>query len=332
MDKKIFATLIFFIFGSLFLVCHNFNYNREITIYDICLLGSSIIFPGIYLKLMEENRDLKYLITLLQSEVKRYKTNLDLNKDNLMLKRQRERFIATLNHDLKTPAIAQVRSLDLILNGNFGKLMTEQYNMIKLTKESCQNMLDIIVTVLDNYKFENNQIHLCEHNIDLIELIENCCVELKDIFASKSLSVKIFPSNNLYKIPGDVILLGRAVRNIIENSVSYAYENSDFIIKIHNIGMNTCISIVNEGIPLPEDTINRLFDPYECNSSMYNKIGFGIKLYLAQQIIQAHNGGIIAKNELSGGTVFDIILPVSATKHSVINFTESGMFAENISA
>ncbi len=332
MYRKIFSILIFFILCTLVFAVQYFFHNRGIPGYVLFIVFSYIVFTGIFIKLIHENFGLKYLVMFLETEIKRYKSDKDLSSDNFLLAKQRERFIATLNHDLKTPAIAQVRSLDLILSGNFGNLNAEQYNMIKLTKESCQDMLDIIVTVLDNYKFENHQMPICGQSIDLVEIVERCCIDLKDVFAAKNICVKIFPDKNLYKVPGDIILLQRAVSNIIENSVSYAYENSTVLIKIHNTGMNACISVANEGILLPEDILNKLFDPYECNSSMYNKIGFGIKLYLAQQIVQAHDGGIIARNESYGGTVFDIILPMSDIKHSVMDFSSSGVLAENISA
>lgn len=61
---------------------------------------------------------------------------------------QRETYVATLTHDLKTPTIAQIKALDLLLNNHMGPLNKEQREMLLLTKDSCNFMYEMLSTLL----------------------------------------------------------------------------------------------------------------------------------------------------------------------------------------
>ena len=65
-------------------------------------------------------------------------------------------FIETIKHDLKTPVIAQIRILDLLLVGRFGKLNKKQEEIICETLDSCKYMYKILSDIIHSYKFENN--------------------------------------------------------------------------------------------------------------------------------------------------------------------------------
>ena len=65
-------------------------------------------------------------------------------------------FIETIKHDLKTPVIAQIRILDLLLVGRFGKLNKEQEDIICATLDSCKFMYKVLSDIIYSYKFKNN--------------------------------------------------------------------------------------------------------------------------------------------------------------------------------
>ena len=74
----------------------------------------------------------------------------DFNK----LSEQKENFVATLSHDLKTPALSQITSLQMLLSESFGALNTEQKNIVRATLNSCKYMKEMIFTILATYKFK----------------------------------------------------------------------------------------------------------------------------------------------------------------------------------
>lgn len=244
----------------------------------------------------------------------------------------KENFISILNHDLKTPILAQLRSLNLLLEGAFGALNSEQAEMIRLNKESCETILDMVSTTLTNYKFEKREIVFDYKPVNIQQIVEECCAELDNKFKEKKLKVLIYPSSNGVIVHGDAKYLKQAVFNIIANSITYAYTHSVFCIRIKNTGLNSCISVINKGHQLSDDMLGCMFDYYACNSSKNTKIGFGIKLYLALQIVKAHFGGIVVRNNKNDEIVFDIILPLYSPNSSVIRIDKEIIISENMPA
>ena len=72
---------------------------------------------------------------------------------------------------------------------------------------------------------------------------------------------------------------------------------------------NIAISILDEGDGIKEEDINNIFTKYYTSAKKYSNIGVGLGLYIANKIILAHNGKIIAKNNKDKGACFSIVLP-----------------------
>ncbi len=232
---------------------------------------------------------------------------LDIQKEK-EAEHQKERFIATLSHDLKTPVIAQIRSLEMLIGGMFGDVTREQYEMLKMTLESCQNMYDMVSTVLFSYKFENEEIKLHNTDVDIIELTAECCNDLAKLANDKNIEIQIKPKPNIGFISADRNFMKRAVINILENSISYAFERTQIEILIKKVHDEIEMQIISESPFIKKEALEMMFDKYKGQSS-YNKIGFCLKLHLAKQIIEAHNGILIAESKKTNKNTFGFFIP-----------------------
>lgn len=65
--------------------------------------------------------------------------------------------ITILSHDLKIPTIAQIRALELLLNGHFGELNNDQREILSLILESCKFLYKVILTLLITCKLEEKE-------------------------------------------------------------------------------------------------------------------------------------------------------------------------------
>ncbi|MBP3925105.1 HAMP domain-containing histidine kinase [bacterium] len=229
------------------------------------------------------------------------------------LEKQRETFIATLSHDLKTPTIAQIRSLELLLNGDFGEFSNEQRSMINLTLDSCKYMYEMVSTVLSTYKYENGEIQLDKKNFDIETLCNECYNDAKKLMEEKNLTVKVDNSKlrtNLVK--ADKIQIKKVITNILANSFSYAYKNSEISIFLENNDEGDFIFKVKNISPYIEaGLMENLFKKYTTHASKFNKVGDGLALYLAKQIVEKHDGKIIAKNYDNEVNILGFILKTS---------------------
>lgn len=223
---------------------------------------------------------------------------------------QKKRFMATLNHDLKTPVIAQMRSIEMLLNGTFGEINEKQREILELTVNSCDNIYKMVSAIISSYKLENNEIKLNYSKIDFNELVIECCGLMKESASEKNIKIKIKPKNHDNIINADVNYLKPAVIFLIENSISYSYNNSDIEIIIDNDGKNLKFEINTKSPYIPQETLQKMLHKYLGQISNYNKIGFCMKLNYCNQVIKAHNGILIAESKPSEKNKLGFSLPV----------------------
>ena len=223
---------------------------------------------------------------------------------------QRETYVATLTHDLKTPTIAQIKALDLLLNDHLGPLNNEQKELLTLTKDSCNFMFEMLSTLLSTYKYENGDYTLNCENCNIISLAEESVNELEAMLKEKNVTVHISTEGSQFNTKCDRMQIKRVMTNLLGNAISYAYDNTQIDITIKQDEDGIGFEAKNESAYINPETMNNLFKKYVSHAAKFNKVGVGLGLYLSKQIINAHNGEIYAKSFEDNHNIFGFVLPI----------------------
>jgi len=129
-------------------------------------------------------------------------------------------------------------------------------------------------------------------------------------------------SNNLWLVGADEGQISHVVNNLIINAQQAMPEGGIISISAENIkigsgpliplrdGKYVKISIQDQGIGIPEEHLQKIFDPYFTTKQE----GSGLGLATAYSIIKKHDGHIAAESKLGVGTTFHIYLPASEEK------------------
>lgn len=234
--------------------------------------------------------------------------NIALEKE---LIEQRKRFCAALNHDLKTPVIAQMRSLEMLSNEKFGKINPFQKEIFELTINSCKDICNMIATILSSYRLENREINLDNNPINFNALVAECCRELKNEAKEKEIEITIKPKNEKNIICADLHYIKQAIMFLIENSISYSYRKSNIQIKINSDNKHIIFEILTRSPYIPEETLQNMLNKYLGQIYGYNKIGFCMKLNFCNQVVKAYQGEFIAKSKKSNENTLGFRLPLN---------------------
>lgn len=237
----------------------------------------------------------------------KFKMNIDAEK---RLQEQRETYIATLSHDLKTPAIAQVRALELLLSGQLGEFNDEQQEILKLTLESCNYMYNMVYTILSTCKFESGEIVLKYSNVDLCMLVRECINEVMDLCKSNSISINFISSNSNVILYADRIELKRVIVSLLVNAINYAFSGTKVHILVVQSDNNIQLRVKSSSPYIEPKVMDKLFKKYVTHSEKYNKVGVGLGLYLSKIIVEAHQGKIIAESFKNHSNVFGFSIPI----------------------
>lgn len=222
----------------------------------------------------------------------------------------RKSFIETLTHDLKTPVLAQIRALELMLNGDFGEFNNEQTEMLQMTLESCQYMYEIVSTLISTYKFDNEEFELNYSYFNIIQIIEDNIKNLEKSLKRNNIKVVIIPEVNSPVIAGDLIRIQKVIQTLLFNTINSAFKNS--IMKIFLEENNGILKVILESHSgyIPPEKLEKMFRLNTTHTEKYDKIGTGIGLYLVKKIIEKHNGQIIAKSDIRQKNIIGFEIPL----------------------
>jgi signal transduction histidine kinase len=223
-------------------------------------------------------------------------------------------FISIAAHQLRTPLSAIKWVFALALSGNLGKLTEMQEEMFKKGSKSNENMIHIVNDLLDVSRIEKGSYAYDLKKNDITTLINEIIETSKFTMKEKNLTFKI----NTPEIPIPQFTFDRermkiALQNILDNATTYT--PSDGEIKISTLQKNNSIIIKVEdnGIGISQEDLKKVFTKFFRSKKAVHietdRTGLG--LFIAKEIINAHNGEITLESEEGKGTTVTITLPTN---------------------
>ena len=232
--------------------------------------------------------------------------------------RDEKSLVASVSHDLKTPASAQYNMLNMLLKGQFGELTPSQYEMVKLTCCSTAYMKNLLTTIMTGYELENNTVKLNKAEFNLIELTKNIINENKYLLCEKNLTINIKHKNNEYIIYADKLQIERVIINLLSNAIKYSTENSEILIKIGVKNQCTSFLIKNQGSQIQNNN-NDLFKKFKKGKTA-DKNSSGLGLYISKRIIEKHNGRIFVIPTTNSEFICSFQLPLNNKQKNKLLF------------
>ena len=265
-------------------------------------------------RLIETIYDREMMIKEYQSTLSKKNLSLEevLNQEK-QLRSVKEEFAATLTHDMKVAVIAELNSLNYLLEGRFGDLNDKQCQVLELMKSSNLELKELIENMLEVYKLEQDKLKLNLSEYNLSDFLNSVINEMQPIASNSKLEISAEFNNEIpIIITFDNFQIKRVIKNLIQNAISFGSANSVIDISAISDDKNVKISVKNKGCGISEEDLELIFHKYYTGQSKFKKLGTGLGLYLSRQIIMAHGGDISVKSK-GGFTEFIITLPVKCS-------------------
>ncbi|BCL38034.1 hybrid sensor histidine kinase/response regulator [Nostoc sp. MS1] len=240
----------------------------------------------------------------------RLKHSLD---EQRKMARQREDFVSRLTHDLRTPLVAADRMLDLFQQEAFCKISPEMKQAISVMIRSNQNLMQMVNTLLEVYRFEAGKKTLNYEACNLKQIAQEVVSELTALTDEKGITLKLDTNNidNLGDkagvVMGDALELRRVIYNLVANAIKFTDTGG---IEIRFFEPNPhwlIIEIQDTGYGIaPEDQVS-IFERFRQGRN--KRSGSGLGLHLSSRIVEAHEGTISLTSEVGKGSIFTVKLP-----------------------
>jgi len=224
-----------------------------------------------------------------------------------------QRLLADVSHELRSPMTRLQLAVGLAQQSiNNPELQEKHLARCELEVTRLDKMIS---DVLSLSRLENTFQKVNLQTVSLDALLADICQDCQYLADEKQMLITM---NNLVSLnlSADQDLLSSALSNVIINAIKYSPDNSEVIISmqrlIHNHQDSINIVISDSGSGVPQNTIEKLFQPfYRVDAARdRNSGGTGLGLAIAQQAVLAHNGEISAKNNDECGLSITITLPI----------------------
>ncbi|WP_250675474.1 ATP-binding protein [Paraclostridium ghonii] len=257
-------------------------------------IDSNDIFGEVYKNI---NRIIERLKNITVEERKAQQTKTDL--------------ITNVSHDLRTPLTSIIGYLNLIEDDKYKDEVHLKY-YTKIAYEKSKDLNVLINDLFELTKLQNKSLPLNKTDINLVELISQVITYLDGQLKNVNMKIRVDFSNDKLMINADSNKLVRVFENIISNATKYGNEGKyiDIITKREND--SAVVEIINYGETIPHSDIPFIFDRFYRVEKSRNKNsgGSGLGLAIAKNIIEIHDGNILAESNNSK-TTFKISLPIN---------------------
>lgn len=230
--------------------------------------------------------------------------------ERVLLQQQREDFVATLTHDLKTPILAANRAVKLLMEGDFGNISEAQVTILQTIHESNEALYKLVTTLLDVYRFDSGakNLHFTFH--DLPGLLNKILDELKPLANQKNIElVRNIPAD-AGQILCDVEEFRRLIQNVVDNALKYTGSGGRIELTLSSETDKWTFNIKDTGRGISADDMPKLFQRFwqAASSSGRYYASTGLGLYLCRKIVELHGGQIWCESEIGVGSTFSFTI------------------------
>lgn len=141
-------------------------------------------------------------------------------------------------------------------------------------------------------------------------LVDEVLADLEPLAQEKN--IKLIGKCKDVNMVGSDILIYRLVYNLVENAIKYNHSGGQVTVTAYRKEKHVYLSVEDTGNGIPEELRERVFEPFfRVDKSRSRELGgVGLGLALVREIVRVHDGSIAVRSNPSGGTVFDVILPL----------------------
>jgi PAS domain S-box-containing protein len=220
----------------------------------------------------------------------------------------KSRFVSTASHEFRTPLASIQMSAETLLS--YWKKMDEEKISEKLQSINSQvrHLTSIVANVMQVAKIQEGKISIKAEEVDLVAI---CRSIVSDFTADTSL---FFEIKEEYELPSlklfiDKRLIVQVIQNLIANAIKYSQPDPEIVIRLYLHNNQIMLTVTDNGIGIPEEDQNKIFQPFFRASNVSDIEGNGLGLNIVRDSVRLHGGDLTFESKPGKGTVFYVSLP-----------------------
>ncbi|MBM6719018.1 response regulator [Bacteroides gallinaceum] len=258
---------------------------------------------------------------------KRLKQTIQENEELLDM---RKKIILTVSHDIRGP-IGNINNCAELASDTRERKKRETY--LENIRHSCRHILRLVNDLMDVYKINEAKDTKNEIPFQLDRFLERISQEYTHKANSKGLIFEAEHRQANVTVKGDADKLEQVIDNLLGNAIKFTPTGSVTFRSSYQDG-RLHIDVADTGIGMDQETLERIFRPFERAAQDVNSEGFGLGLFITKGLLGVLGGTIRTESQCGKGTVFHLSLPLPETTEGSepeeIQVQEVGVLPRNV--
>jgi len=247
-------------------------------------------------------------LEVLEKEKAQEKTKLALEKEK-ELNALKSRFVSMASHEFRTPLSTILSSVSLVSKYDGPENHDKREKHIKRIKAKVSELTEILNDFLSFDKLEQDKFEYQPESIELVSFMQNECEGLQ-LIVKNGQALRFTSDSETCEINVDPKVIKHVLANLCSNAIKYSPENGEIRIRLEVLKHSVSISIIDQGIGIPEVDQKHLFERFFRAHNSTHIQGTGLGLNLVKRYVGLANGTIRFESKEGSGSTFIVTLPM----------------------
>jgi len=243
----------------------------------------------------------------------RVMTHLELaesKREILEMNRQRDKLYSIIAHDIRSPLSGILQTIDAIDQGFFDPASQDFKEIIHHLRERTLETSTLLTSLLQWTRLKSDNVNIEPKETNIFVVITSCIQLLEANALMKEINIHFDPGDETTAIC-DEVSMHTVFRNLITNAIKFTPNNGNIWIRTKNSSDKLYIEIIDSGIGMENETIDKIFKKNEhfTSSGTNNEQGTGLGLLIVREFIEKNNAQLRVESVIGKGSTFIIELP-----------------------
>jgi two-component system, NarL family, sensor histidine kinase BarA len=244
------------------------------------------------------------------------------------LDRLKSTFLATMSHELRTPLTSIIGYSDMLASGMGGELSPTQREFVDTVRAKGDQLLELILTLLDVAKLEQDKLKLHLITLTPSELALDVLRTVSPAAAKKGIQLENRIESKLPSMLVDKTRLRQVLLNLLDNAIKFTPSGGSVRLEVTSCSLarpseaNAAVfnlprqavqfTVQDSGIGIADGEHEKIFDAfYQVDGSATREHGgAGLGLSIVKRLVEGHGGTIAVESQPGRGTTFRVCIPV----------------------
>ncbi|MEW2398948.1 ATP-binding protein [Streptomyces sp. NPDC046862] len=225
--------------------------------------------------------------------------------------RAKDRFIATLSHELRNPLAAATAATELLSLD-----LPDGHPALSVLERQLAALARMSNDLLDGTRAVTGRLELVRERTDLRTVVDSTCADIRGLFAHENRTLDVRVPAEPVLVDGDRLRLAQVLTNLVSNALKYTLPGGHTTVRLTMRRQEAVLSVEDDGIGFAPGQAEELFGVFmrAAPTGPRTPEGLGLGLSVARTITELHDGTITAHSDGPGrGAAFTVRLPLPSS-------------------